>query len=331
MTPLTSEQIQTGLSRIPGAVRDEPMHTHTSFKIGGPARLYVVAETPEACVEAIHVAIELGIPWYVYGGGSNMLVADQGYEGLMIQLGFRTIVVEGATVTADAGAITALVARKSVEAGLTGFEWAVGVPGTMGGAVYGDAGCFGGEMRDSVVSVDAVEIATGHVLRFTNAECGFGYRESRFKQGGFVILRITLSLKASEDVEASKRRMEEIVQIRREKQPLGSLSAGCVFKNVEFKDASEIEKLQQSVDVIPESMLKARSISAGWLVNQVDLLGKRIGNVEVSTKHGNFFVNLGGARAEDVIALISLVKTHVRDTLGIELHEEVQLVGFSLA
>lgn len=328
MTPLTSEQVQAYVTRVPSATRDEPMHTHTSFKIGGPARLYVVAPTPEACVEAIHAAIEMNIPWYVYGGGSNLLVADEGYEGVMIQVAFRAVTVDGLVVTADAGVITALAARKSVEAGLTGLEWAVGVPGTIGGAVYGNAGCFGGETKDMLTAVDAVEIATGNVLRFTREECGFGYRMSHFKKGGYVILRATFTLTPSPDVEQSKKRMEEVVQMRRDKQPLGSMSAGCVFKNVEFTSESELDILRRHVDRIPETMLNTHTLSSGWLVDQAGMMGQRIGQVEVSNKHGNFFVNLGGARAQDVVALISFVKMKVRDDLGIALHEEVQLVGF---
>ncbi|MBP9762252.1 UDP-N-acetylmuramate dehydrogenase [Patescibacteria group bacterium] len=324
---LSSEQVAAFLARVPGTIENEPMSKHTSFRIGGPARLYFIANSSDEAIRALQTAEEYNIPKIVFGGGSNLLVSDDGYQGLLIQMANRTIQVDGTTVTAESGAITGLVARKTVDAGLTGFEWAIGVPGTIGGAVYGDAGCYGGEMRDSVVSVDAYRLADGQRIQLSKEDCHFGYRESLFKQEPHLILGCTLSLKPSLDVAAGKQRMEDIMRQRKEKQPLEQSSAGCAFKNFEFTDEAELELLRREV-AVPDSMLKNKSLGAGWLVDQAGLLGQAVGQVEVSTKHGNFLVNKGQARAQDVIGLISLIKRKIRDEFGIEMHEEVQYVGF---
>lgn len=327
MKTLTSEQIAGYKQQVASTTENEPMDKHTSFRVGGAARLYVVASTPEEIIHAVNTALSLDIPWYVYGGGSNMLVADEGYEGVMIQAANRQIKIEGDLVTADAGAITGLVARQSVAAGLGGFEWAVGVPGTIGGAVYGDAGCYGGEMRDVVVSVDAYRLSDRQRVTLTNEQCKFGYRSSYFKYEPHLIFSTTIKLAKSPDVEASKKRMEDIMQMRKEKQPLESSSAGCVFKNFEFTDEKELELLKRNMEV-PQGMIDKKQISVGWLIEQAGLMGTNVGEVEVSKKHGNFFINKGKARAQDILALISRIKMKIRDDHGIELHEEVQYVGF---
>lgn len=327
MTPLSSQQVEAFVEHIPSTKFDELMSKHTSFRIGGPARLYVVAHSSDEAVAAIRAAQALKIPFYLFGGGSNMLVADQGYEGVMIQLANRTLSIEGTKVMVESGVITGLVARKTVESGLTGFEWAIGVPGTIGGAIYGDAGCYGGEMRDSVTAVHVYDLTTHEYKTLDREACEFGYRESRFKRESFLILGCELELTQSEDIEKGKKRMEEIMQMRKEKQPLEQSSAGCAFKNFEFDDPSVLDILRREVDV-PEDMIKRGSLGAGWLVDQAGFRGQSVGQIEVSQKHGNFLVNKGQAKAEDVIAMISVIKRKIRDEFGIEMHEEVQYVGF---
>ncbi|MCW1892325.1 MAG: UDP-N-acetylmuramate dehydrogenase [Candidatus Uhrbacteria bacterium] len=314
------------LKSLPGFVENEPMAKHTNFRIGGVARYYVVASTKEACIHAIEVAERAGIAWYVYGGGSNLLVADKGFDGLMIQVGFRSMEVNGEEIVCDAGVITALVARKAAEAGLAGFEWAAGVPGTIGGAIYGNAGCYGGEMKDAIVSVDAYRLSDRQCVTLTNAECGFGYRESHFKKDRHIIFGCTLRLVPG-DAKASLQRIDEINAKRKEKQPLGESGAGCMFKNVEFADVSEIAQLQSEVDV-PASMIASKTIGAGWLIDHAGLLGRRIGNIEVSPKHGNFLINHGGGTADEVAQLVSICQMEVRNRFGIRLQTEVQFVGW---
>ncbi|MCE9585911.1 UDP-N-acetylmuramate dehydrogenase [Candidatus Uhrbacteria bacterium] len=327
MTPITEEKIASYLARVPSTKRDEPMAKRTSFRVGGNAKLHVTAISSEALIEAVTAALELDVPFYLYGGGSNLLVNDEGYEGVMIQAGNRKTTIHGDRVEVEAGMITGLVARQSVDAGLTGFEWAIGVPGTIGGAVYGNAGCYGGEMKDSVLSVEVFDLNTHERKMLSNSECGFVYRGSTFKHHPYLILSATMQLKPTADIVAGKTRMEEIMKMRKEKQPLDASSAGCAFKNFEFTDESALDILKRSVEV-PESMIKNKSVSAGWLIDQVGMMGESVGDAQVSTKHGNFFLNKGKARAQDILALISRVKMKVRDEFGIEMQEEVQLVGF---
>ncbi|MFA6429244.1 MAG: UDP-N-acetylmuramate dehydrogenase [Patescibacteria group bacterium] len=315
-------------ARFPSALENESMSKHTNFRIGGPARLFFVANTADELVQAIQEAQTQNIPWYVMGGGSNLLVADTGFDGVIVQVAFREVAVEGETIHVDAGAITSAVARQSVEAGLAGFEWAVGVPGTIGGALYGNAGCYGGEMGNAVVSVDAVRVADGVRVTLSREDCQFGYRESLFKHERHVILSCVLKLARATDPAAGKAQIESIMQQRKEKQPLEQSSAGCIFKNYVFQDEKELEILKRHINEIPSGMLAKKSLGAGWLVDQVAMMGKSIGDAEISTKHGNFFLNKGKARAQDLLALISFAKMKVRDELGIELQEEVQLVGF---
>ncbi len=306
MMPLTENKKEAFLKRIPNATKDEPMAKRTNFRVGGNARLHVIANSSDALVAAVTAALETDVPFYLYGGGSNLLVSDDGFEGVMIQAANRRITISEYQVTAEAGAITALVARQSVDAGLTGFEWAIGVPGTIGGAVYGNAGCYGGEIKDSLETVEVFDLNHHERKTFNNAECEFGYRESMFKHRPFLILSATFKLKAlSEDPSTSsgRQRMEEIMKMRKEKQPLESSSAGCVFKN-------------------PPGQ------SAGVLIDSLSLKGLKIGDVQVSDKHANFLVNRGHATAQDIISIISIIKMKVRDELGVQLEEEVQLVGF---
>lgn len=328
MKMLSEQSILAFVERFPRAVRDESMARHTSFRVGGPARLYVVAQTVAELLDIVAYAKQEDIPFAFYGGGSNLLVADEGFEGVVIQAGMRAIVVDGQIITAEAGAITGMVARKSVDAGLKDFEWAVGVPGTIGGAVYGNAGCYGGEMKDVVIDVDAIRLSDMKRVTLKNSDCHFGYRSSFFKKEPHLLLSTRIELPLAEDIQVSKDRLQWVVDERKSKQPLGESSAGCAFKNWDFHDESELAILKREIPEIPEAMLKAKRISAGWLIDQANMLGASIGDVSVSEKHGNFMVNKGKAKAADIIALISRVKMKVRDTFGIELEEEVQLLGF---
>lgn len=326
MTPLSSQQIQTIKTAVPGVLEHEPMAKHTNFRVGGPARLYVVAVDADALIRAVQAAEDAKIPWYVFGGGSNLLVADEGFEGLVIQSGLRDLQVDQNRVTAGSGVITGLAARKAADAGLTGFEWAIGVPGTIGGAVYGNAGCYGGEMKDVIETVDAYRVADRERVTYQNADCAFAYRESRFKKEPHLILGCAIRLTPGDAITA-KRRMQEIVETRKEKQPLEKSSAGCAFKNFEFSDPVQIATLLENVAVPPE-MIEQGRIGAGWLVEQAGACGLSVGGVSVSEKHGNFLVHTGNASAQDVLVLIHQVKDRIRERFGIELQEEVQLLEF---
>lgn len=326
MMTLTDEQVARYLAKIPNAKRDEPIAPKTYLKIGGPARLFVVANSSEELLASVDAAGEAGIPFYVMGGGSNILVSDEGYEGVLIQAGNRNYKIEGETVTAEAGVFTGLLAREAAKAGLEGFEWGIGVPGTMGGATYGDAGCFGGEMRDVVTNVRAYDLTNKREVNYSNTECKFAYRESRFKHEPHIILETTMTLKKG-DAAIAQQKLEEIMGKRKGTQPQGAFTAGCLFKNVECENESDFDIARRTLE-IPQEMIDAKKIPAGWLIDKLDLKGKTIGKAQVSPVHGNFLVNLGGATASDVIQLSSFVKMKARDELGIFLEDEVQYVGF---
>lgn len=308
--------------------KDEPLAKHVHIRIGGPADFYVEAKSSEEIVQAVEAAVLDQLPFAIFGGGSNTLPSDDGFRGLVIQAANRGWSVDGASVTAEAGVPTGFLARKTAEAGLTGLEWAVSLPGTIGGAVRGNAGCFGGEIKDTLESVEILRVIDGRAERSVckNEECGFGYRESRFKRSGDVVLSAKFTL-SSAPKEHCLLKLEDVLFKRKADQPSDAPSAGCMFKNFDFKEESELAKLKERVD-IPEAFLRAKRLPAGWLIEQADLKGKTIGRAQVSSKHGNFLLNLGGATASDVLQLISLIKMRIRDDYGLQLEEEVQLLGF---
>ncbi|MFH1077871.1 MAG: UDP-N-acetylmuramate dehydrogenase [Patescibacteria group bacterium] len=327
MKILTPKLITSYLAAVPDAMKDEPLSGHTTLRIGGKARLFVVAGSADELIAAIEAAKRFSIPWVILGGGSNTLVSDEGYEGVVIMAGNRKIAFDGTRAVAESGAFTTTLARQAADAGLRGFAWGATVPGTVGGAVVGDAGCYGKEMKDVVVEVEAYDPATSKRMMLANTDCRFGYRESRFKAEPFVVLSATLALEAG-DAEAAKEEIETLMAKRRMTQPLGEASAGCMFKNFSFEDESVLAILKRRVPNIPPEMLAQKRITAGWLIDRLDLKGTTIGNASVSEMHANFVVVKPGARAQDVIALTSMIKMRVRDDLGILLEDELRLVGW---
>ncbi|MBI4449547.1 UDP-N-acetylmuramate dehydrogenase [Candidatus Uhrbacteria bacterium] len=310
----------------------EPMARHTNFRIGGPARYYVEARTPEEVTRAVTTARDAGLPWFAFGGGSNTLVADAGFDGLVIQLANRGVSVDGTRVTAGAGAISAVVARAAGDAGLTGFEWAISLPGTIGGAVRGNAGCFGGETKDVVQDVRVLRVMSDEVrvMSFDRLSCDFRYRHSIFKDHPeWIVLEVTLALTSGNPSEC-QRRMDEHLARRKSKQPLERPSAGCLFANVECSmlHAEQIERLDRSTDGTWRSVAHDGQLPTGWLIERLGLKGHRIGNVMISEKHGNFVINLGGGTAADVLQLLEVVTSRIREAFGIELRTEVQLLGW---
>lgn len=303
--------------------RQEPLKKYTNFRLGGPADFFVDVRSEDELVQAVAAAAESDVPVCVLGGGSNMLVSDAGYHGLVIKMAMRGIRIEGNTVVAEAGAISAAVARQTAAAGLKGLEWAISLPGTIGGAVRGNAGCFGGEIKDTLVS--ARVYVDGQFVTLTNKDLHFGYRDSKIKHEGGTVIWATFALQPG-NTEELQQLMKTYLEKRKASQPLHAGSAGCVFKNVEVDDG-ELQPLLAKLD-IPVEMQKNHRISAGWIVDQLDLKGTQIGGAKISDEHGNFIVNVGGATASDVAALISLVKIRARNELGLSLHEEVQYLGF---
>jgi UDP-N-acetylmuramate dehydrogenase len=315
---ISPTQLQT-LKTFGQVKLNEPLSKYTTFKIGGPADLLLIIKTTDELVQALTFMEGEGIPFFILGGGSNMLVSDEGFRGVAVKVAAKDLHVNGTEVVADAGCITAEVAQATIKAGLTGFEWGVGVPGTIGGAVRGNAGAVGSEMRMNVKRVTVYE--DGQVREYTNEECVFAYRESVFKHTNAFVLRVTLSLGEGSNTEALKKAMEYLA-FRAKTQPQG-FSSGCIFKNVLLEQFAHAKK--DAPALLPEFKQKG-IVSAGWMIEQSKAKGLSVGKAVVSEKHGNFMLNTGGATAADILALIDKVKENVYDTFGISLEEEVQII-----
>lgn len=302
----------------------ESMSRNTNFRIGGPAKYFAEVKSIEELKQVLTIAKTNEIATAVIGGGSNILVADHGFDGIMIKLAMREIYLDKNRVQAGAGVPMILLSRKAAEACLTGLEWAITLPGTVGGAVRGNAGCFGGETRDHLV--EAFVLSNGEVVARSKEQLGFGYRESIIKHSSDIVLSATFEL-LSGDGNTIKQTMESNLAKRKASQPLDAGSAGCMFKNYEIQSDEELQRIQFKLDLPPEVSV-SRRISAGWLIDQLDLKGFEMGGAKVSTIHGNFLVNTGSATADKVVQLIAFIKTRVRDAYGIILQEEVQYIGF---
>jgi UDP-N-acetylmuramate dehydrogenase len=319
-------ELYTHLKQFGKVKTNEPFAKHTTFKIGGPAEFFVSVSETEKLVDLLKYLDGEGVPYFIFGGGSNMLVSDDGFDGVVISVNSRQSTVNENVFIADAGVPTVEVAQRTMQAGLTGFEWGVGVPGTIGGAVRGNAGAMGGEMRDSVEKIEVYR--NGEVFELSNEECKLDYRDSVFKHEGGVILRVHMKLDlAAPDAVLMQKAMEHL-KYRNASQPQGFSSSGCIFKNVEYemKNVELLKKHFQEDSEIMVQFKKVGKISAGWLVEQAEMKGKQIGNAKVSETHGNFLVNVGGATFSDVISLIEEVKEAVYTKFGIELEEEVSII-----
>ena len=283
---------------------DEPMKLHTSFRIGGTADLFVTVQDEAQLSEVLALANREGIPVFVLGNGSNLLVSDKGIRGIVLRLGgaFGEIRMNSdGTLHCGAGAQLSRLCAFALEHSLTGLEFAWGIPGSCGGAAFMDAGAYGGEMKDVVVSCEHVALATGERGLFTGDALDFGYRRSVYSDGGYVITGINLRLEPGEKG-AIRAKMDDFMGRRKNKQPLEFPSAGSVFKR-------------------PEGYF------AGGLIEQCGLKGAQEGGAQVSPKHAGFIVNVGGATCEDVLNLIARIQRTVKEQTGVDLECEVRKTG----
>jgi len=305
--------------------QQEPLKNHTTYRIGGPADFYFPAATPDEASQAIIAARADGLPVFILGGGSNILVSDGGFRGLVISYSARKVLIEGNRAIADAGAVLFALVKSSVDAALVGLEWAAGIPGTVGGAVRGNAGAYGGEIKDHLDTVEAIDLGTGERHTFDRNECGFGYRESFFKGKPWLITRVAFTL-APGDKETLLAKVKSTIALRCGKQPLEFGSAGSVFKSHVFGEVSKIPKAIRAA--VPPKFVEYGRIPAAWFIEHLGLKGKKIGEAQISEKHANYFVNTGHASAADVRELIGYAKMKVKEELGVTLEEEIQYVGF---
>ena len=295
----------------------------TSFKIGGPAKYFVEVSAEEALLEALRFAKKNNLKIFLLGGGSNILVGDEGFDGLVIKMKNTESNVSEDKIECGVGINLAEVVGLSVENSLTGLEWAVGIPGTLGGAICGNAGAYGSSIADSLENVKIIKLDNLEFEIMSKDECKFAYRESVFKENkNLIIVSAVLKLQKGNQEEI-KNKIEEIIRQRGGKIP-PERSSGSFFKNPKVDNQQIIAKFEKETG----NKVQDGTIPAAYLIDKVGLKGKKIGEAQVSEKHGNFVVNLGHARAEDIVMLTSFVKMKVRDELGIELKEEVQYIGF---
>ncbi len=294
----------------------------TTFRVGGKAKYFLEASNKEEIIEVISWAKAKKMPFFVLGGGSNILISDKKYKGIVIQVKSQNLKVKiesqnSKVIEAEAGVPLGKIVGLALQEGLAGMEWAMGIPGTVGGAIHGNAGAFGSTIGDSIEEVEVLKICKGQPSKklelssgegcplhiFKKEECNFKYRESIFKKNkNLIILSAKIKLQTG-DKQEIENKMKDYFQKKKQTQPLEFFCAGSVFKNPE-------------------------KFSAGELIEKVGLKGKRIGGVEISQKHSNFIVNNGRAKARDVKKLIDLVKKKVKKKFDIILEEEIQYLNF---
>lgn len=281
---------------------DFPLSRVTSFHIGGNADLAVYPADAEAFAYALDAVVQAGVPYTVIGNGSNTLVRDSGFRGVVfVTTDMRRVTIDGTRLTGGCGVLLGSVGTNASRAGLAGAEFANGIPGTLGGAVYMNAGAYGGQLADIVCETVCYDLDAKQVLHLDNAAQHFGYRHSVFMEKNYIILSATLQL-TKDEPDAIRARMNDYLARRREKQPLEYPSAGSVFKR-------------------PEGHF------AGKLIEDAGLKGLRVGGAEVSSKHAGFIINVGGATARDVLELIERIREKVYAMSGVTLECEIRTIG----
>ena len=284
--------------------QNEPMKNHTSFKIGGTADLFLKVATIEELMQAIEYAKTKKIPIYFIGNGSNLLVTDKGIRGLVVKIDIQNISIQKAEnsvkVTVGAGYKMIALARELLNQEITGFEEFAGIPGTIGGAIYMNAGAYGKEMKDIVISTKCMDL-NGKIFILSNKEQEFTYRNRIFEKNNYIILETTLKLKKGIKNEIENK-MTKLLKERKEKQPIEYPSAGSTFKRQE-------------------------GIITAKLIDECGLKGYSIGGAKVSEKHAGFVVNSNNATAKDVLDLIKYIKEKVYEKYGIKIEEELRIIG----
>jgi len=296
----------------------EPMRDHTTFRIGGPADFFYEAHTPEALVAALQAGRESGLPVFLVGGGSNLLVADAGLRGLVVRNACAAVEFEGTVARVGCGADFLDFIERCRDRALAGLEFAAGIPGSIGGALYGNAGCYGRDIGSHLL--DCIQVTPDGAVVETRpaAWYEFAYRDSRLKREPRVLLSCRLQL-APGDAAAIQREIDEKLEIRRGKHPQWRTepTAGSYFKNLPPDWRLPGARLSPGT----------RRVAAGQLLEECGCRGLRVGGAEVFARHANIIVNAGGATAADVLALAAIMQSRVRERFGVTLEEEVVFLG----
>ena len=318
----TTEETLARLAEIPNLTvfNQAPLSRYTRFGIGGPADLYAETGSAEAFIAALGVARASGIPTMVIGGGTNLIVSDSGYRGIVLRYRGDRLLASNGRVSADAGASLQELVDFAIGRGLAGLETLSGIPGSVGAAIYGNAGAYGHSISERVLKVRFFD---GAALRiFDNEECRFQYRESIFKQRkDWMILSVELRLDPA-DAAALRSAADEILKVRNQKFPVTMKCAGSIFKNLLLLELPAGVAAQ-----VPAAAVREGKVPAAWFLDQVGAKGMTRGEIHVATYHANLIYNAGAGTAAELCALIAELKARVRERFGIDLEEEVQYVG----
>ncbi|HNW09244.1 MAG TPA: UDP-N-acetylmuramate dehydrogenase [bacterium] len=298
---------------------------YTSWRIGGPAKYFCHIADLSTLKSVVKLAEDKDRPYFIIGGGSNILVSDRGFDGLVLKLLFNRLKVHpDHCLEVGAGLLLSKAVGQALSSGLSGLEWAAGIPGTVGGAICNNAGAYGGDMSQLVESVQILR--QGRIKTIKNKDCRFSYRQSIFREKNQgLILAASLKLQPK-DKELIRKKISDILKERKKKFGVGHC-VGSVFKNVNLSQL-EAQQFAENFPACPKEFIAAQTIPSAWLIDQCDLRGRKIGGAAVSALHAGIINNVGGATAEDVIILISIIKQKVRSRFNLQLREEIEYVGF---
>lgn len=304
-------------------IQDYPLSKVTTLGIGGPAKQFISVNSEDKLREAIKYAKENDLPFLVIGGGSNLLIADEGVEKLVIQNKISGISQNGNILTVKSGTPLQTIVNLSIEKGLSGINKLTGIPGTVGGAIYGNAGAYGGGVSENLIDVTCINPQTGKNIILKKEDCGFSYRDSNFKRNGLVVLAATFKL-TPDDSQELKKESEEIKLKRDEKYPPGIKCPGSFYKNLIASDLPE-----DILKKIPPEKIVYGKIPAGALLEMVGAKGDHKGSIEIAPYHANLFVNKGDGNAKDFYTLAKKYFDKIKERFGISLEPEVQLINLT--
>ncbi len=302
--------------------RDVPLSEHTRFGIGGPADFYVETSNPASFAQALALVRASALDWVVIGGGTNLIVADEGFRGVCLKLTSDRISADGLMVEAESGAVLQNLVDFTVDRGMAGLQTMTGIPGSVGAAVYGNAGAYGHSIQERVRRVRFLD---GEIVReFGNAECQFHYRESVFKRNKqWIVVSTTLEMEPGDAAELRKT-ADGILAVRNRKYPPTMRCAGSIFKNFLLAELPAAVAAE-----IPAKAIIEGKVPSAWFLEQVGAKGMKRGGIEVADYHANLIYNAGGGTARDLVAIVTELKDRIRQRWDIALEEEVQYVGFT--
>jgi UDP-N-acetylmuramate dehydrogenase len=313
------DQLYDKLKEFGDVKINESLAKHVTFKIGGPAKLFIIVHKTEKLVSLLNYLVGEGIPYFIVAGGSNLLLSDEGFDGLVIKISTSQPPIitprgPGFDIDIEAGMMLGAVVNLAAKNSLAGMSWAIGIPGTFGGAIRGNAGAMGKEIISVLQWIEVWR--NGEVLRLKPEECGFSYRNSDFKHNKDVILRGGIYLEPGDRQEIMEKMQTNLQQRKHTPYP----SAGSFFKNL------KIHKWIGDTKELPELFLQRGTVPVGWMTESLGLRGLSVGGAKIAEEHGNYIINFDKATQEDVLALVEEIKTRVYNKFGVELEPEVHIV-----